>query len=164
MRKLNYLLLLVLASFSFSCTSESEDPKLLEKAVTIEIEMDGTYTDYLVTFSVHSMLSGTSTFVAPILNQPSELTWTQVVVQGNTYTLSFEPQAPTISASSACPIHSLGLVFNAIHLGGDTEDSFQPLSATVSVLADGAVYRQYDYKALPPGETSIPLAEIITIE
>lgn len=164
MNKLNYLLLLVLSYFSFACSSEDETPKLVEKSVTIEVEMDGNYADYLVTFSVHSMLSGTSTFVAPVLDQPTELNWTQVIEQGNTYTLSFEPEVPTISATSSAPIHSFGLVFNAVHLGGETDDSFQPLSATVNVLADGKVFRQFEYEALPPGEVSVPLAEEITIQ
>ncbi|WP_026966558.1 hypothetical protein [Algoriphagus terrigena] len=164
MKKLNYLLLLFLVSLSLACSSEDENPKLVEKDVIIEIAMDGSYDDYLVTFSVHSMLSGTSTFVAPVLDQPTELDWTQVIEQGNTYTLSFEPEISTIAATSSAPIHSLGLVFNAVHLGTDTNDSFQPLSATVSVLADGEVYLQYDYEALPPGETSVPLAEEITIQ
>lgn len=164
MRNLNYLLVLAVAVFSFSCSSEDENPKLVEKSVTIEVEMDGSYADYLVTFSVHSMLSGTSTFVTPVLDQPTELNWTQVIEQGNTYTLSFEPEIPTISATSSAPIHSLGLVFNAVHLGGETDDSFQPLSATVNVLADGEAYRQFEYEALSPGEVSVPLAEEITLQ
>lgn len=161
MRNLNYLLVLAVAVLSFSCSSEDEEPKLVEKNVTIEVEMDGNYTDYLVTFSVHSMLSGTSTFVTPVLYQPTDLNWTQVIEQGNTYTLSFEPEIPTISATSSSPIHGLGLVFNAVHLGGETDDSFQPLSATVNVLADGEVYRQFEFEAMPPGEVSVPLAEEI---
>ncbi|WP_332911838.1 hypothetical protein [Algoriphagus boritolerans] len=88
----------------------------------------------------------------------------QVIEQGNTYTLSFEPEVPIISAISSAPIHSLGLVFNAVHLGGETTDSFQPISATVNVLADGEVYRQFEYEALPPGEVSVPLAEEITFQ
>jgi hypothetical protein len=164
MRKLNYLVSFVLATFSFSCSSEDDDPKLVEKSVTIGVEMDGNYTDYLVTFSVHSMLSGKSTFVAPVLEKPTGLNWTQVIQQGNTYTLSFEPETPTISAASSAPIHSFGLVFNAVHLGGNTNESFRPLSATVRVFADGTVYKEYKYKASPPGETSIPLAENISLE
>lgn len=164
MRNLNYLFLIAITIFSFSCSSENEEPKLVEKNVTIEVEMEGNYTDYLVTFSVHSMLSGTSTFVAPVLDQPNELNWTQVIEQGNTYTLSFEPKVPTISATSSAPIHSLGLVFNAVHLGGETDDSFRPLSATVNVLADGKVYEQFEYEALPPGEVTFPLAEEITFQ
>lgn len=164
MRNLNYLFLIAITIFSFSCSSEDEEPKLVEKNVTIEVEMEGNYTDYLVTFSVHSMLSGTSTFVAPVLDQPIELNWTQVIEQGNTYTLSFEPEVPTISATSSAPIHSLGLVFNAVHLGGETDDSFRPLSATVNVLADGEVYRQFEYEAMSPGEVSVPLSEEITLQ
>ena len=163
MRNLNYLFLIVLVIFSFSCSSENKEPKLVEKSVTIEVEMEGNYTDYLVTFSVHSMLSGSSSFVAPVLDQPTELNWTQVIEQGNTYTLSFEPEVPTISATSSAPIHSLGLVFNAVHLGGETDDSFQPLSATVNVLADGEVYRQFEFEGLPPGEVSVALTEEITL-
>tara|TARA_R100000482_G_scaffold124686_1_gene78420 strand:- start:744 stop:1235 length:492 start_codon:yes stop_codon:yes gene_type:complete len=162
MRNLNYLFLIAITIFFVSYSSENEVPKLVEKIVTIEVEMEGNYTDYLVTFSVHSMLSGTSTFVAPVLDQPNELNWTQVIEQGNSYTLSFEPEVPTISATSSAPIHSLGLVFNAVYLGGETDDSFQPLSATVNVLADGEVYRQFEYEALAPGEVSVPLAEEIT--
>jgi len=150
MRNLKHLLVIAVAFFSFSCSSEEETPKLIEKSVTIEVEMDGNYADYLVTFSVHSMLSGTSTFVSPLLVQPTELNWTQVIEQGNTYMLSFEPKVPIISATSSAPIHSLGLVFNAVHLGGEIDDSFQPLSATVNVLADGEVNRQFEYEALPP--------------
>lgn len=164
MKRLNYLLLLELASFSFSCSSEDETPKLIEKSVTIKVEMDGNYADYLVTFSVHRVLSGTSTFVAPVLDQPTGLNWTQVIEQGNTYMLSFEPEVPTISATSSGPFHSLGSVFNAVHLGGETDDSFQPLSAIVNVLADGEVYRQFEYEALAPGEVSEPLVEEISLK
>ena len=164
MERLNYLMFIILAVFSFSCSSEDENPKLVEKSVTVKVEMQGNYTDYLVTFSVHSMLRGTSTFVAPVLDQPAQLDWTQVIEQGNTYTISFRPDSPTISASSSAPIRSLGFVFNAVPLGGQAGDSFQPLSAKVSVLADGEVYRQYDYKAAPLGQTSVPLAEEITIQ
>ncbi|MHA7129795.1 hypothetical protein [Algoriphagus namhaensis] len=163
MRNLNYLFLIAITIFSFSCSSENETPKLVEKSVTIEVEMDGSYTDYLVTFSVHSMLSGSSTFVTPVLDQPTELNWTQVIEHGNTYTVSFEPEVPTITATSSAPIHSLGFVFNAVHLGGETDHSFQPLSATVNVLADGVVYRQFEFEAMPPGEVSVPLAEEITL-
>lgn len=36
---------------------------------------------------------------------------------------------------------NLGLSgFNAVHLYGETDDSFQPLSATVNVLSDGEVF------------------------
>lgn len=164
MRKLNYVLLIAVAIFSFSCSSEDENPKLVEKSVTIEVEMDGNYADYLVTFTVHSMLSGTSTFVAPILDQPSELDWTQIIKQGNTYTVSYEPQAPLISASSSVPIHSLGFVFNAVLLGGEKEDSFTPISATFRILADGEVYRQFDYKAQDAGVTAVTIADEITLE
>ena len=164
MRNLNYLFLIAITIFSFSCSSEDEEPKLLEKNVTIEVEMDGNYTDYLVTFSVHSMLSGSSTFVTPVLDQPTELNWTQVIEQGNTYTISFEPEVPTISATSSAPIHSLGLVFNAVHLVGEMDDSFQPLSAEVRVLANGSVFKEFTYEALALGETSVPLAEEISLE
>jgi hypothetical protein len=164
MKKLNYLLIFVFASLAFACSSEDEDPKLVEKNVTIEVEMGGDYLDYLVTFSVHSMLAGTSTFVAPVLGEPSDLGWTQVVEQGNTYTLTFEPESSSLSARSSAPIHSLGFVFNAVHLGGETDGTFQPLSAEIRVLANGVVFKEYSYEALAPGETSVPLAEEISIE
>lgn len=164
MKKLNYLLLFVFAGLTFACSSEDEDPKLVEKNVTIEVELGGDYSDYLVTFTVHSMLSGTSTFVAPVLGVPSGLDWTQVVEQGNTYTLTFEPESSSVSANSSAPIHSLGFVFNAVHLGGETDDSFEPLSADVRVLANGSVFKEYNFEAMTPGETSVPLAEEISIK
>lgn len=164
MKKLNYLLFFVFSSLAFACSSEDEEPKLVEKIVTIEVAMGGNYSDYLVTFSVHSMLAGTSTFVAPVLGEPSNLDWTQVVEQGNTYTLTLEPESSSILVSSSSPIHSLGFVFNAVHLGGETDDSFQPLSADVRVLADGSVFKEFTYEALASGETSVPLAEEIIFQ
>ena len=164
MKKLNYLLLFVFASLFSACSSGDEEPKLVEKEVTIEVEMGGDYSDYLVTFTVHSMLAGNSTFVDPVLGEPNDLEWTQVVEQGNTYTLTFEPESPSLSAMSSAPIHSLGIVFNAVHLGGETDDSFQQLSAEVRVLANGSVFKEFSYEALAPGETSVPLAEEISIE
>lgn len=164
MKKLNYVLMLILMSLVLACSSEDEEPKLVEKNVTIEVEMSGNYSDYLVTFTVHSMLSGKSTFVTPILNEPGSIDWTQVIEQGNTYTLTFEPESSSVSANSSSPIHSLGFVFNAVHLGGDTDESFQPLSAVVRVLANGSVFKEYGYEAMGKGETSVPLAENISLK
>tara|TARA_R110002020_G_scaffold62045_1_gene166498 strand:+ start:1226 stop:1720 length:495 start_codon:yes stop_codon:yes gene_type:complete len=164
MKKLNNLLLFVFAGLAFACSSEDEDPKLVEKNVTIEVEMGGDYSEYLVTFSVHSMLAGTSTFVAPVLEEPKDLDWTQVVGQGNTYSLTFEPEASSLSVNSSAPIHSLGFVFNAVHLGGETDDSFQPLSAEVRILANGSAFKDFSYEALAPGETSIPISDSIIVE
>lgn len=164
MKKLNYLFLFVFASLFVACSSEDEEPKLVEKDVTIEIEMEGDYSEYLVTFTLHSMLAGNSTFVTPVLEEPNEQDWTQVVEQGNTYTLTLEPEVSTIIAKSSTPIHSLGFVFTAVHLGGETDDSFEQLSAEVRVLANGSIFKEYSYEALAPGEASVPLAEEISIE
>ncbi|WP_339751130.1 hypothetical protein [Algoriphagus aquimarinus] len=163
MKKLNYLLLFVFASLFFACSSEDEEPKLVEKDVTIEVEMGGDYYDYLVTFTVHSMLSGTSTFVAPQLVEPSSLAWTQVVEQGNTYSLTYEPSMSIIEVQSSSDIHSLGFVFNTVPLEREPDESLEFLTATIQVLADGEVYKEYSYEALPSGETSIPVSESITI-
>ncbi len=164
MKKLNYFLLLFLASLFFACSSEDEEPKLVEKEVTIEVEMGGDYSDYLVNFTVHSMMAGTSTFVAPVLEEPNDLDWTQVVEQGNTYTLTLEPESPSILASSSAPINSLGLVFNAVPLDREPDETFELLTATIRVLADGEVYKKYDYEALPSDQTSIPISESVTVE
>ena len=164
MRKLNYLLLFVLAALSAACSTEEEEPKLIEKNVTIEIELGGDYSDYLVTFTVHSMLSGTSTFVAPVLKEPSSLDWTQVVEQGNTYTLTFKPAGSLILVNSSSPIHSLGFLFNVDPLDREPEESVELLTATIRVLADGKVYREHDFEALPSDKTSVPISESVTIE
>jgi hypothetical protein len=164
MKKLNHLSLLLIAILAFACSKEDENPKLVEKDVTIEVTMEGDYSEYLASFTVHSMLAGTSTFVAPVLNQPSDLDWTQVVAEGNTYTLSFKPDSPEILATSSAPIHSLGFVFNAIHMGGDTDNSSEPLSATVRVLADDEIYQTYSYTASASVESSVPLTEEISFK
>lgn len=164
MKKLNCILLLFLVSLFFACSNEDENPKLVEKEVTIEIEMGGDYSDYLVTLSVHSMLSGTSTFVTPQLVEPSYLEWTQVVEQGNTYSLTYEPSMSTLEVQSTSNIHSLGFVFNAVPLDREPDESFELLTANIRVLADGEVYKEYDYEALPSDQTSIPISEIITLE
>ncbi|MBB6326961.1 hypothetical protein FHS59_002589 [Algoriphagus iocasae] len=164
MKKLNYLLLFVLASLFFACSSEDEEPKLVEKDVTIEVEMGGDYSDYLVTFTVHTMLSGTSTFVTPQLIEPSALEWTQIIEQGNSYTVTYEPSASSLEVQSTSDIHSLGFVFNAVPLDRNTDDTFDLMSASIRVLADGEVYREYDYEALPSDQTSVPLADEINID
>ena len=110
------------------------------------------------------MLARSSTFVAPVLEEPNEVDWTQVVEIGNTYTLTLEPEVSTILAKSTAPIHSLGFVFNAVHLGGETDESFELLTATIRVLADGEVYKEYEYIALPSNQTSVPISEIILFD
>lgn len=162
MKKLNYLLLF--ACLFIACSSEEENPKLVEKDVTIEVEMAGDYSDYLVTFTVHSMLSGASTFVTPQLIEPSALEWTQIIEQGNSYTVTYEPAASSLEVQSSFDIHSLGFVFNAVPLDRGADESFELLTATIRVLADGEVYREYDYEALPSDQTSISISESITIE
>ncbi|MEB2786526.1 hypothetical protein [Algoriphagus persicinus] len=164
MKILNCILLLFLVSLSFACSNEDENPKLVEKEVTIEIEMEGGYSGYLVTLSVHSLLSGNSTFVTPVLDQPNDLDWTQVVEQGNTYTLTFEPESPSIVTTASAPIHSLGFVFNAVPLDRESDETFELLTANIRVLADGEVYKEYDYEALPSDQVSVPISESITLE
>ncbi|MEB2774591.1 hypothetical protein SYJ56_04695 [Algoriphagus sp. D3-2-R+10] len=164
MKKLNYLLLFVLASLFNACSSEDEEPKLVEKDVTIEVEMGGDYSGYLVSFFVHSMLSGVSTFVAPQIVEPASLEWTQVVEEGNSYTVTYEPSVSSIEVQSSADIHSLGFLFNAVPLDREPDDSFELLTATIRVLADGEVYREYYYEALPYDQTSIPISESIIIE
>jgi hypothetical protein len=164
MKKLNYLSLFVFASLFIACSSEDEEPKLVEKEVTIEIEMGGDYSGYLVTFSVHSMLSGKSTFVTPKLVEPTSLEWTQIIEQGNSYTVTYEPSASSLEVQSTSDIHSLGFVFNAVPLDRNTDDTFDLMSASIRVLADGEVYREYGYEALPSDQTSVPLADEINID
>ena len=163
MRKLNYLVFFLLATFSFSCSSEDEEPKLAEKNVTIEVEMEGNYSDYLVTFTVHSMLAGTSTFVTPVLEQPSTMNWTQVVELGNSYTLTLNPTSPTISVTSSAPIHSLGFVFNGSYLKSEPDESFS-LPFTIRVLADGELYKEYEIKSSSEKQLSVTLAEEISFQ
>ncbi|MEB2780774.1 hypothetical protein U3A58_10250 [Algoriphagus sp. C2-6-M1] len=164
MKKLKYLFQIAFVSLTLACSSEDDEPKLVEKDVTIDIEMRGDYSKYLVTFSVHSMLAETSTFVAPMLGEPSDLDWTQVVEQGNTYTLSFEPESSRLSATSSVPIHSLGFVFNAVPLDREPDEPFEVLTATIRVFADGEVYREYAYEASPSDQTSVPISESVTVE
>lgn len=110
------------------------------------------------------MLSGTSTFVAPQLVQPSTLEWNQIIEQGNTYTLSLEPEVSLVEVQSSSKIHSLGFVFNAVPLDREPDESLQLLTATIRVLADGDVYKEYDYEALPSDQTSVPISESITLD
>ncbi|UZD21164.1 hypothetical protein [Algoriphagus halophytocola] len=64
-----------------------------------------------------------------------------------------EPIVSAVLAKSSAPTHSLGFVFNAVYLGGETGVSFQPLSGTVRVLANRSVFNEFSYEALSPGET-----------
>lgn len=163
MRKLNYLVFILLATFSFSCSSEDEQPKSAEKNVTIEVAMEGNYSDYLVTFTVHSMLAGTSTFVTPVLEEPRNMNWTQVVGQGNSYTLTLNPTSPTILVNSSAPIHSLGFVFNGSYQKSEPDESFS-LPFTIRVLTDGELYKEYEIKSSSEKQLSVTLAEEISFQ
>lgn len=163
MRNLNYLLVLAMVVFFFSCSSEDEEPKLVEKNVTIEVEMEGNYTDYLVTFTVHSMLSGTSTFVTPVLEKPISMNWTQVVEQGNSYALTLNPNSPSIVVSSSAPIHSFGFVFKGSYSESGTNESFN-MPFTVRVLADGVLYKEYEIRNSSEKQLSVTLIDEITFQ
>lgn len=163
MRKLNYLVFILLATFSFSCSSEDEEPKLAEKNVTIEVEMEGDYSDYLVTFTVHSMLAGTSNFVTPVLEEPSSLNWTQVVELGNSYTLILNPNSSRILVTSSAPIHSFGFVFKGSYSESGINESFT-LPFTIRVLTDGELYKEYEIKSSSEKQLSVTLAEEITFD
>lgn len=109
-------------------------------------------------------LSGTSTFVAPVLAGPSDLDWTQVVEQGNTYSLTLEPESSSILVNSSSPIHNFGFVFHSTPMYRAPDDTFELLTATVRVLADGEVFKEYEYQAKPLDQISMPLEEEISIE
>lgn len=135
----------------------------MEKNVTIEVEMDGNYSDYLVTFTVHSMLAGTSTFVTPELEKPSSMNWTQVVELGNSYTLTLNPNTSIILVTSSAPIHSLGFVFNGSYQKSEPDESFS-LPFTIRVLADGELYKEYEIKSSSDKQLSVTFAEEITFQ
>ena len=105
-----------------------------------------------------------TTFVAPQIIEPTSLEWTQVVVEGNSYTVTYEPSVSSIEVQSSVDIHSLGFLFNAVLLDQEPEDTFELLTATIRVLADGEFYKEFDYEALPSDQTSAPIAESFTIE
>mgnify|MGYP003651017668 CR=1 FL=1 len=92
------------------------------------------------------------------------VSFSQVIEQGNTYSLTYEPTMSSIEVRSASDIHSLGFVFNAVPLDRELDETFEVLTATIRVFADGEVYREYDYEALPSGQTSVPISENITLE
>lgn len=125
--------------------------------------MEGNYSDYQVTFTVHSMLAGTSTFVEPLLEEPSGLNWTQVMQLGNSYTLTLNPTSPTILVSSSAPINSLGFVFNGSYLKSEPDEFFN-LPFTIRVLADGELYKEYEYKSSAEKQLSVTFAEEIIIQ
>lgn len=162
MKNLKPLLILLAIVIFNGCSSSDDEKPITEKNVTILVTLDGDYSDYLVNFSVHSMLSGKSDFIAPVLVEPST-EWTQIISQGNAYNLTLTPIAPQIEAKSSSKIHSLGFVFNAVHGGSSPSDNFTPLTATIQVLADGIEIKSYSYTAMPAGQTSVPLAENISV-
>jgi hypothetical protein len=102
---------------AFSCSNEPEDQPLVEKTARIEIDLEGSVDQYLVNFGIHTLYKGPSGFVRPVIVQPGELEWTQIISQANTFHLSVPGSFSQLIVESEEPVHTFGFVFNVVHTG-----------------------------------------------
>ncbi|MEX0884370.1 MAG: hypothetical protein WDZ72_12940 [Cyclobacteriaceae bacterium] len=101
----------------FSCSNDPEEEPLVEKTARIEIEMEGSVDQYLVNFGIHNLYKGQSGFVRPVIVQPDELEWTQVIEQANTFNLSTYGSFSRLIVESEEPVHTVFFIFNLVNIG-----------------------------------------------
>lgn len=123
--------------------------------------MEGSVDQYLVQFGINTLYKGQSGFVRPIIVQPGELEWTQIIEQANTYNVSTTGALSQLVVESEEPVHTFNFVFNVVHAGDIPDENFEDLTATITVYGNNAEVHTYQYAARPVGEVSIPLSETI---
>lgn len=161
MKRFKILLCYAGIFLTFSCSNDPDEEPLVEKTARIEIEFEGSLDQYLVNFGVHSLYTGQSGFVSATIVQPSELEWTQIIDQANTFNLSTPLTFSELIVESEEPVHTFGFIFNVVHTGDIPDDDFEDLSATIRVFGNNAEVQTYQYTARPVGEVSEPLSETV---
>lgn len=161
MKKLTPLFLLAFTLLLVSCGDDPEEPALVEKAVRIEVDFEGSTDKYLITFGIHTLNRGISGFATPIITQPANLQWTQVIPQANGYNLTSDGSIGNLVVTSDQPAHTVGFIFNAIHKGELPDPDFQVLTATIKLFGDNAEVESYNFQARPFGEVSVPISEVV---
>lgn len=161
MKNLKYFFFLALSVAILSCSEDADEQPLNEKRARIEVEFEGSLDQYMINFGIHSLNKGLNGFVTPIIQQPADVEWTQIVEQANTYNLSTPLIFPKLIVGSEEPVHTIGFIFNAIHTRGIPDENFQELKATIRVFGDNTEIQTYQYSARPVGEVSEPLSETV---
>lgn len=161
MKNLKYFFFLALSVAILSCSEDADEQPLNEKRARIEVEFEGSLDQYMINFGIHSLSKGANGFVAPIIQQPADVEWTQIVEQANTYNLSTRLIFPKLIVESEEPVHTIGFIFNAIHTGVIPDEDFQNLKATIKVFANDEEVKFFEYAARPVGEVSMPLSETV---
>lgn len=161
MKNLKYFFFLALFATIISCSEDADEQPLNEKRARIEVEFEGSIDQYMINFGIHSLSKGANGFVTPIIQQPADVEWTQIVEQANTYNLSTPLIFPKLIVGSEEPVHTIGFIFNAFHTGGIPDEDFQNLKGTIKVFANDEEVKSYQYVARPVGEVSETLSETV---
>lgn len=161
MKNLQCFFILAFLVISASCSEDADEQPLVEKKARIEVDFEGSLDQYMINFGIHSLYKGESGLVKPIIQQPTQTQWTQVVEQGNTYNLSTPLTFQKLIVESEEPVHTLGFIFNTINTGGIPDDNFQDLRVTIKVFGDNTEVQTYQYTDRPAGEVSEPLSETV---
>lgn len=161
MKRFKILLYYAGIFLAFSCSNDPDEEPLVEKTARVEIEFEGSLDQYLVNFGIYTLYKGQSGFVRPVIVQPEELEWTQVIEPTNTFNLSTYGSFSQLIVESEEPVHTLGFVFNVVHSGDIPDEDFEDLSATIRVFGDNAKVQTFQYTARPVGEVSEPLSETV---
>lgn len=133
MKKLRTLLYFLGIFLAISCSNEPDEVPLVEKTARIEVDFEGSFDQYLVNFGIYTLYKGPSGFVRPVIVQPGELEWTQIIEQANTFNLSTYSSFSQLIVESEEPVHTFGFIFNVVHIGDIPDADFEDLTATITV-------------------------------
>lgn len=161
MRRLKTLFFYASIFLASSCNNDPDEAPLVEKTARIEIAFEGSVEQYLVNFGVHSLYQGQSSFVGATIIQPSDLEWTQVIDEANTFNLSTTANFSELIVESEEPVHTFGFIFNVVHTGDIPDEDFEELSATIKIFGDNVEVQAFQYTARPVGEVSEALSEVV---
>ncbi|ERM83033.1 hypothetical protein P872_06050 [Rhodonellum psychrophilum GCM71 = DSM 17998] len=161
MKNLTPLFVLAFTLLLFSCGEDADEPTLVEKDVRIEIDFEGSADKYLITFGIHTLNRGINGFVTPIITQPANLQWTQIIPQANGYNLTSDGSIGNLIVTSDQPAHTVGFIFNATYKGGIPDTNFQVLKASIRLFGNNTEVKRYNFQARPIGEVSVPISEVV---
>lgn len=159
-RKILSTLLLSFFIVLFSC-SEDEPAPTVQKIAKIEVELAGSFENYLTSFSMLNLIRGLNEQIGASIISP-DIEWTQVITQANTYSITVEPTFDLLVAQSDLEVKTVTFLFQATHNGSTPSDDFEPLRATIKVYGDNSLVETFTYTAAGPGGVSQSLTETVS--
>lgn len=163
MKKLLSLCILALMFVSCSKDNEPDVQTKSEKKVRVDVEFSGNYQNYQLLFTINSLTKGEGAFVEPIISNPANTQWTQVIVQGNAYNYIADLTSNKLVVDSKEAVNRLGFLLSATQTKNTDDAAQTPITALIKVYADNKLIETYTYKALPVGQVTEPVSKNLDI-